>query len=333
MQKSNSLAFSRFRKFIVMAVAALSMISLTTSTVPAEAKVIRETVQLAGKGINTPAYTWADNEAKPQAILLTIHGGIQHAGVFGAIAQKLAPSGFLVYSIDLRGHGEWLMQGNKRPGVDYNASSEDVIAIVAELRKQHPGLPVFAMGESLGAAITLHAITTQAGLFDGIILASPGTSPSSNHSWSALANSVKQAVGSLGTSIDVSPHLKRISEDERSCDEMIADPRNRKVSSVGDLLKAATFVRKNQSLAPQVDPSVPVLVLQGTEDGICSPKSVSKLFTRFRAQDKTLKQFPGVGHLLVTTEYLKPEVVTTVTDWLSAHMPPVGAPKITSKME
>lgn len=253
--------------------------------------------------------------------MLAIHGGVQNKANFTAIAQRLAPLGVLTYSIDLRGHGDWLSHSKKRTKLDYEGSTGDVVRLTEQLRAEHPGLPVFCIGESLGASTALHAVKIKPKLFDGMILASPGTRPAAIHLKSIIV-SIWQAVRTLGTSIDLRPYVQHISEDRRSSAEMIDDPHTRITASVCDLYHMATFVRKNTALAPKVDPSIPILVMLGAEDGICSPQSAVRLFAALPTKDKSIAKISGCGHLLVTTEYLKPNVVDTVAQWLKTHCQP-----------
>lgn len=278
---------------------------------------MKDTIKLNTSELKVHGFQWSDKDVAANAVLIAIHGGVQHAGVYSALAEKLAEKGVVVYSVDLRGHGKWQGDSSKTAKVNYQASTRDVVALVKQLRRQYPALPVYAAGESLGAATLLHAVTIEPKLFDGMILASPGTSPNMSHAWAAVLKSVGQGVSTLGTSIDLTGHVRRISEDPRSCDEMINDPDNRNKATVLELIEAAHFVKQNRALARRVDRTVPILMLEGGNDQICSTKSMESLFKLFQSEDKSLNRFEGNGHLILTTMYLKPEVVATVSEWLA----------------
>lgn len=306
-----------FRPYRILSLSLLMAASLNMNDI-ANAAVVEQPLTLQGSGAVVHAVKWEDSAVKTQAILVAIHGGVQNSRNYTAFAKELAGKGFITYSIDLRGHGEWLIQSKTRPELNYNASTRDVVSLAAQLRSEHPGLPVFCIGESLGASTALNASILQPKLFDGLILVSPGTSPSGVHV-KPILGSVLQGVGSLGTDISLLPHITEISEDQRSCDEMINDPRTRKSANVGELLHMARFVRNNKARAPKLDPATPLLVMYGDKDQICSPASITKLYGDFRSTDKSMKVIEGCGHLLVTTDYLKPHIVTIVADWLAQH--------------
>jgi acylglycerol lipase len=289
------------------------------SIAPAEAEVTKEVLKLEGKNRPIAVNSWSDGQAAPRAVLISIHGGVQHGGNYTGIAERLAPQGILVYSLDLRGHGEEFLTSDHRPKLDYKGSTEDVVAIAEALRLRHPRLPIFCVGESLGASIALKALDRKPKLFDGLILASVGMSPVISHHIGATWQNIGRGFKTLGGTIDLTGHVKVISDDPRSCDEMIADPLCRKRISVGDMLHALNFMHGAHRLMPVIDPDVPVLVLQGLDDHIIHASSTKTLFAKLPTRDKSMITFPGCGHLVVTTRFLKPAVVEGVQNWLFAH--------------
>lgn len=312
-----SLSVLHLRPYRLFALSLLMAAGLSMNNL-AGASVTEQPLTLQGNGAAVHAVKWEDPIVKTQAVLVAIHGGVQNARNYTAFAKELAGKGIITYSIDLRGHGEWLIQSKTRSELNYNASTRDVVSLAGQLRAEHPELPIFCIGESLGASTALNASVLQPKLFDGLILVSPGTSPSGIHVKPILA-SVIQGIGSLGTNISLLPHITEISEDQRSCDEMINDQRTRRSANVGELLHMAKFVRNNKALAPKLDPGTPLLVMYGDKDQICSPASITRLYGDFRSADKSIEVIAGCGHLLVTTKYLKPHIVAIVADWLAGH--------------
>lgn len=313
--KSFISAVRRCGSFLVMAALLIS----TMATSPSLAEIKTQALSLNGQDAAVPTYMWSDAGVTPKAVLVALHGGVQHGRVFDPLARKLAPEGFIVYAIDFRGHGQWLVKTKKRPKVDYDGTVRDLIKVTEQLRAKYPLLPLYGVGESLGAAVTMKALSTKPKLFDGIILASAGVRPATRHHVSATFKSIGQGIATLGSTIDVTAHITGISDDKRSSDEMIGDPLGRRKSSVWSLLHTLNFLHAAHRAASSVD-NVPVLVLQGEEDRIINPESTKELYWSLPAREKTLKTFPGVGHLLVTTQYLKDEVVTVVEDWLTAQV-------------
>jgi pimeloyl-ACP methyl ester carboxylesterase len=72
------------------------------------------------------------------------------------------------YAIDLRGHGD----SDWHRGGDYSVAAivDDVRALVAHVRSEHPGLPIALVGASLGGKVSLIAAGEDAGLADALVL-------------------------------------------------------------------------------------------------------------------------------------------------------------------
>ncbi|MBX9694973.1 MAG: lysophospholipase [Cyanobacteria bacterium] len=311
--KAGRFLASRQRCYIFLLVAFLSIFNSN----PSHATVIKDFLRYDQDALTMPAYAWSDTNVAPRAILIGLHGGVQHAGNYAALAERLAPQGILMYAIDFRGHGQWMSQSQERPKVDYEATASDVAKLATTLRAQHPELPLFVIGESLGAAMAMKAQSSNPKLFDGMILVSCGIRPVAKYHMVSTLKSVGQGVKTLGGTIDISSHVRSISEDPRSANEMLTDPLCRRQSSVWDLLRTVNFLHEAHRLAPRLNRDTPVLVLQGNLDHIVRPESTRELYTKLGSSKKSLIDFPDCGHLLVTTEYLKDNVVNTVEGWIS----------------
>ncbi len=283
----------------------------------AQAKVDKEVLKLNGLKVAVPGLKWQDSSVTPKAIVFGLHGGVQHAGNFEELAEKLAPDGVIFYAIDFRGHGVWLKESEKRPAVNYDATARDLVPIITELRAKNPLLPIYCVGESLGAAMAIKASANNPKLFDGLILASAGAGPATKYHVGATFRSIGSGIKTLGTTVDILPHIGDMSDDERSNKQTLSDPLVRSKQSLKDLLVSVNFLRTSHNLAPKLDKDLPVLVLQGEDDHIIQPESTKSLFKKLGSKKKSIATFPKFGHLLVTNSYLKPEVIKTMSDWLT----------------
>lgn len=99
-------------------------------------------------GLTLVADAWGDPAARP---VLLQHGGGQTRYAWGNTARRLAESGWLAISLDLRGHGE----SHWDPGKDYSldAYARDTATVAEQL-----GRPPVLVGASLGGLAALHAI-------------------------------------------------------------------------------------------------------------------------------------------------------------------------------
>ena len=108
-------------------------------------------------------------------VVVIIHGLAEHGGRYQETAEALSARGWAVYAGDLRAHG--LSPNPPRAGrvhVDRFADYFlDVGALTALASKNHPGLPLFLLGHSMGGLITIrYALDRPEGL-SGVIISSP----------------------------------------------------------------------------------------------------------------------------------------------------------------
>lgn len=98
---------------------------------------------------------------RARAVLQVNHGLAEHSARYRRFAQTLPDAGFAVYAHDHRGHGRTIApdapQGvftSGRDGVDQVIA--DVGAVHAHIAKQHPGVPLFIFGHSMGGLISMN---------------------------------------------------------------------------------------------------------------------------------------------------------------------------------
>lgn len=267
-------------------------------------------------------YRWKDNSVPAQAVVVAVHGTTQHAGSFNTLAQQLCKHGFIFIGLDLRGHGQRFykaFKGQPNHRVDYEKSADDLGNLVKKVRASYPGLPVFCLGESVGAAVSTKCMGKYKGIADGLILCSPGTRPRVFNPFMVVPDFIK-GVTHLDDPMDVSRYIDHYSSDDRRVsDEMIQDPLSRIKLTPKEILRTAFFIRTTPELAKDVDPKLPVLIVQGELDGIVSKRSTHSIIKNLPGENKELVEFKDAGHVLLGTSYLKPEVVNSVTKWLCEH--------------
>jgi alpha-beta hydrolase superfamily lysophospholipase len=132
---------------------------------------LRENGIIAPDGEVLPLRRFAPATA-PKAVLLALHGFNDHSGNFLTDSiDGLTGAGLLVYAYDQRGFG-------RAPNRGYWAGGEtmaaDAVAAARLLRQHHPGLPLFLLGESMGAAVAILAGTSETPPpVDGYVLLAP----------------------------------------------------------------------------------------------------------------------------------------------------------------
>jgi len=269
-----------------------------------------------------PIYEWSDTSRHLNGIVVTIHGATQQASSFDTLARQLVGQGFLVCSVDLRGHGKWHFKPHQFIGgytVDYKQSSFDLERLFAVLKKDHPDLPIYAIGESCGAAVLVSTAARNPDLCKGIILASVGTHPRHFNPDFIFADAVNIAKH-CGRPLLVSKYIKEYSSDDpRIPQEMLSDPLSRRTMSVKELIATVLFIHTTPDNMKKLPVDLPLLMLQGTEDNVCSPTSVKQIVRKKAGEDKQLIFMQDCGHVLLGTKFIKPQVSKIVIGWLTKH--------------
>ncbi len=132
-------------------------------------------------GLELPLRRWAPNPRDPEAAILALHGFNDHAGGFADPAAAWAALGIAVYAYDQRGFGAAPHRG-LWPGVQ--AMTADLRDAAALLRRRHPGVPLYLLGESMGGAVLLAAAGQPEPLAaDGLILSAPAVWARDTQPW------------------------------------------------------------------------------------------------------------------------------------------------------
>ncbi|HND67091.1 MAG TPA: alpha/beta fold hydrolase [Candidatus Obscuribacter sp.] len=296
---------------------------------------------------DVPMSVWQDPELEQRGIVVAVHGLVMHGRVYDTMARELAKDGLTVVAPDLRGYGRWQKlseeESNRKSGnrsekksekksekIEYVSSLNDLKEVVSALRANSPDLPIFMVGESMGAGLSLRVAEALPGQVNGLVLSSPAI----KRRFYMEPEMVKDLAGLVRNplrEVDLVPYIRKFaSENPTVSEEAIHDPYVRKHLSCLDLLNTATFIRGNISHARGVPATVPVLVIQGDKDRMLRHEAVSALLSRLKSRDTTMCWLPGKGHVLIETSHIEPNTMDTIRGWLSQHLPARSSSLISS---
>jgi alpha-beta hydrolase superfamily lysophospholipase len=121
-------------------------------------------------GYVLPMKTWSAI-GEPAAVIFALHGFNDYSNAFDASAHYFADVQITTYAIDQRGFGTTQQRG-VWAGTDTMQS--DLIATINLLCERHTALPVFVLGESMGATVILSALQQlESTCIQGVILMAP----------------------------------------------------------------------------------------------------------------------------------------------------------------
>jgi alpha-beta hydrolase superfamily lysophospholipase len=84
----------------------------------------------------------------PRRLLLVVHGFAEHSGRYEHLGRWFAARGFAVHAYDQQGHGR--SEGDRGHVDRFDDMLDDLEQLLARVRREHPGLPVFVVGHSMG---------------------------------------------------------------------------------------------------------------------------------------------------------------------------------------
>lgn len=269
--------------------------------------------------LKLPVREWLHPNLRARGVVVLVHGTTQHSGSFESFASYISNLGFKVVSLDMRGHGRWyhkpeeFLTGGR---ANYLKSSNDLIVLLTHLRVKYPTLPIYCIGESIGAAVSVRAGSANPDLMDGLILVSPGTRPCLFNPVMVVRDFIK-GIKNLNRLLDVTRYItKYSSDDDRVTNEMVTDPLSRTELSGLEILQTGYFISTTPRFAQKLPQHLSVLIVQGTEDRIVRPSTIQKIFKRMPTHDKSLVVLKDCGHVLLGTSFLKPQVVDSISSWL-----------------
>jgi alpha-beta hydrolase superfamily lysophospholipase len=276
-----------------------------------QAPALTEDAYIAADGAQLPMRIWpARGEA--DAVLLALHGFNDYANAFDAPARWWAEHGIATYAIDQRGFG-----AAPDPGIwaDPQTMVADVRGLLALLRHEHPGKPVFLLGDSMGGAVGILALADGEPHADGLVLAAPAVWGGAQMN-AFFRASIWFAAHTMPWNYATGGSLRRIPSDNIEMLRALGrDPLVIKRTRVDAVYGLTQLMGQAQAAAPGV--AVPVLVLYGDKDEIVPAGPVTAMTEKLTAPKRVLRYENGY-HMLLRD--LQAETVwTDVAGWLETQ--------------
>lgn len=274
----------------------------------------REDQFRTGDGLTLHENRWLP-EGESVAVVVVVHGVIEHGGRYAELAAELNRHEIAVYAVDLRGHGR--SQG-ARAWVDrFEQYTGDVEAYIEHVRNAEPDRPLFLFGHSMGGLIIASLAAVKEPNVRGLILSAPAIE---------LTDTLFPLLRRLAAlASKLFPRLRlvklsgsKLSRDPEVLAQFQADPlvfHGRVPVRTGyEIIRAAGAVLDHLESI-----TVPLLVLHGTGDAVTTAEGSRRLVARAGSTDKTLKLYEGLYHDL-PREPEKEEIFADVVEWLSQRL-------------
>jgi len=302
------------------------------------------TTVTASDGIPLHTMRWLP-DGPVKAVVQVAHGMAEHSGRYARLAEALTGAGYAVYATDHRGHGSTAAEEDHGYFADKDGWStvvEDVRAVTRFAQDEHPGLPVFLLGHSMGSFLARAYVIEGSRDLAGLILSGTAGDPGLlGKAGLAIAYAEARVRGRR----HVSPLLDKLtfgqynsafkpnrtgfdwlSRDDDEVDLYVADAMCGRTFTSGfftDLLGGLGGINDRRRVA-RVRRDLPILLVSGDQDPVgANGKGVRAVAEQFRSVgvvDVTCTLYPGARHEIFN-ETNRDEITSDVVAWLDAHLP------------
>lgn len=276
--------------------------------------VHREGKFAATGGLPLYYQAWLPVQQPHRAVLVNLHGLGDHSGLYPSLAEHFPPRGIALYAFDMRGNGR--SPGQRAYLNGWHEYRGDLHAFLARVREWEPDLPLFVLGNSLGALVVLeYALHHPEGL-NGIIAAAPplgavGVAPLlmalgrvMSHIWPRL-------------SLQVGMDLSGLARDPAVVETLVNDPLFHRQGTARLATEVTAAIARVQDQAAHL--SVPLLILHGSDDRMVPPEGSRRFASRVRFPDVRLIEYPGAYHALFA-DLDREAVLGDVERWIEGHL-------------
>ncbi len=256
---------------------------------------------------------WLPDHAAQAAVVIA-HGAAEHSGRYAPLAARLVESGYAVYALDHRGHGQ--SSGPRTVIDDAGAALADLDRLV-----QLAGRKPFLLGHSMGGCFALAYALDDQTRIEGLILSGPLIALKGLRPILALSRVLAAVVPRLGVYGVPASAISRDPDQVRRYEEdPLVDRGRLPVRTVAEFAGViATFKRRSPGL------TLPLLILQGGADRIVPPAGAKQLVRRAGSTDKTLKLYADLYHEIFNeAEPERTAVLDDLVGWLDAHSAPAA---------
>ncbi len=273
-------------------------------------------------GTSLSTFRWQPDTEQERALIVLAHGYGEHAERYTHVAEYLTQQGYLIQSLDHRGHGETHRQQSARTPLGYyeqfRVLVDDLNAVVQMTHSARPDVPLFLFGHSMGGLMAAYAAILDPAPLQGLILSAPAIVASADVP--TAQKLIGRGLSRIAPRAGAVPRVnsKWLSRNSAVGEAYDADPKvshTKMTARVGvEMINAGDYVLDNADKL-----TLPVLIMHGSSDQIVNPKASQLLYNRIRSQDKTLKIYDGFYHESLN-EIGQERALADLASWLADHL-------------
>ncbi len=272
------------------------------------------------KRLNIPIYSWSDPSQPIKGIVVAVHGLTFYAAAFDDFARHLAEEGYAFYAADMRGFGRWKTQYKRfggTPDIHFSQTKEDYLRIVDFLNREYPNVPIYCMGESIGANVAFWLASSRPSLVDGVIVTSP-CYKRWVHPRLRWFKDFATSVWDVNKPMNLEPYINPYLSDDKSLtqaclqDNLIC----RQMSPV-QLIKTSITNKDTLRDVKYIPQEMPILIIAGEKDAVFKTSCIPEFVDQIGSRRTSVNILNGKGHLLLEHQPVNPQIADIVDRWLN----------------
>ena len=265
-----------------------------------------------GSGLFYRSWLAAD---QPSAVVLISHGLGEHSGRYEHVAAAFTAAGLHVFALDHLGHGQ---SPGKRAFVSrFSELTDGVAELRAHIAHEHPSMPVYLVGHSLGGLIAASTVLSAAQDYAGLLMTGPALGvPTPPPAWQVLLLRVFSAVAPGLKALELDANA--ICRDPAVVEDYVADPLVHH-ENIPARMVVSLFDEGARVMASAKDISMPVLLLHGAEDQLTSASASTEFVDMLASSDKQCTIYDGMYHELFN-EPEQEEILNACCEWITARV-------------
>ncbi|HKQ45768.1 MAG TPA: alpha/beta fold hydrolase [Rhizomicrobium sp.] len=278
--------------------------------------VLSDDAITARDGFRLPLRHWDAEGGKPRAVIVALHGMNDYSNAFDMPGKVWAKLGITTLAYDQRGFGR-----SDGPGLWAGSDTMrgDLSDAITAARARYPGVPVFALGESMGGAVVLTSLASpEPPAADGVILVAPavwsrGDMPLTYRAALYLA---AHLLPGMILSNNTARRVVRItpSDNEPMLRALGRDPLFQKKTRTDALFGLVNLMDEARSAPGAIRNSPPMLFLYGANDQIIPAKPTEAVIAALGSKAR-VKRYEQGWHMLLR-DLQGENVDRDVADWV-----------------
>lgn len=245
-----------------------------------------------------------------KAIVVLFHSLAEYCGRYDGAVAEFNASGYGVVRFDYRGHGR--SEGARGDLFRFHDYLCDTDRVVEYVRGEYPGLPVFLVGHSMGGFVAAAYAAEHPDKLTGEVTA--GAAVQLPPFLEFLKGDMTERERGDNRFAVLMPEWKTENGYFPDDDELMLDSITVRLAGNVWLYGADWFVHRADRIV------TPFLAVHGEKDALIPATSSQWLFDHVSSPDRSIRFYPGGGHILLQD---KGEALDDVIRWLDAHAPAV----------